>query len=316
MGKLVDGTWHDVWYDTAKTGGRFVRKSAGFRHWITADGAAGVSGEAGFAAEAGRYHLYVSYACPWAHRTLIFRALKGLESMIDVSVVHPFMDKHGWTFDAGEGVVADTVHASAYLHELYTRADPHYTGRVTVPVLWDKKTDTIVSNESSEIIRMMNSAFDDLGAQAGDYYPAALRGAIDAVNARVYANVNNGVYKCGFATTQAAYNDAFDALFDTLDWLEARLEGQAYLVENTLTEADIRLYTTLVRFDMVYVQHFKTNKARIRDYPNLHAYLKRLHALPGVAGTLNVDHIKTHYFTSHPSINPHRIIPRGPETPF
>jgi len=315
MGKLVDGVWRDIWYDTRSTGGKFVRTNAKFRNWITPDGKNAPSGQA-FRAEAGRYHLYVSYACPWAHRTLIFRKLKGLEDMIGVSVVNHFMGSQGWTFHEGDGVIPDPVQDAEFLHELYTAADPNFSGRVTVPVLWDKKTGTIVSNESSEIIRMFNSAFDHLGATPGDFYPEALRDEIDEVNERVYHTLNNGVYKCGFATTQEAYEEAVVALFDTLDWLEDRLSKQRYLAGDQITEADWRLFTTLVRFDPVYVGHFKTNLRRIVDYPNLWAYARELYQVPGVKGTVNMHHIKQHYYGSHESINPTRIVPMGPTINF
>jgi putative glutathione S-transferase len=312
MGLLVDGVWQDKWYDTRKSGGRFVRTEAQFRNWVTPDGSAGASGEGRFAAEPGRYHLYVSLACPWAHRTLIFRALKKLENMISVDVVHHFMGEHGWTFLAEDGATGDTLHGAAFLHQIYTRADPNYSGRVTVPVLWDKQSGTVVSNESSEIIRMFNSAFDGIGAAKGDYYPKALRAEIDAINATVYDNVNNGVYKCGFATAQDAYEEAFAALFSTLDELEARLARQRYLVGTQITEADWRLFTTLVRFDAVYVGHFKCNLRRIADYPNLSNYLRELYQWPGIAGTVNLHHIKHHYYASHETINPTRVVPVGP----
>lgn len=316
MGLLVDGVWHDQWYDTRASGGRFIRSEAQFRHWITPDGAAGPTGEGGFAAERGRYHLYVGLACPWAHRTLIFRHLKGLTEHISLSVVHWYMAEHGWTFEPGEGVAGDPIHRARFLHEVYTAAQPGYSGRVTIPVLWDKHRGVIVNNESSEIIRMLNSAFDECGAVAGDYYPQALRADIDAVNARVYETVNNGVYRAGFATSQAAYDEAVLSLFETLDWLEARLEGQRYLCADQLTEADWRLFTTLIRFDAVYHFHFKCNLKRIRDYPRLHALMMRLYELPGIAETVNLEHIKGHYFASHKTINPTGIIPRGPLTPF
>jgi putative glutathione S-transferase len=263
MGLLQEGRWVDQWYNTSETGGRFVRRAPQFRNWITADGSAGPSGDVGFKAEAGRYHLYVSLACPWAHRTLIFRALKGLEEAISISIVHWYMADQGWTFQPGEGVVPDTLNGSDLLYQVYTSAKPDYSGRVTVPVLWDKKTKTIVSNESPEIIRMFNSAFDGIGATAGDYYPERLRTEIDALNDRIYDTVNNGVYKAGFATTQEAYEEAIVPLFDTLDWLELRLSGQRYLTGSTITEVDWRLFTTLMRFDPVYVGHFKCNIRRI-----------------------------------------------------
>jgi putative glutathione S-transferase len=315
MGKLVEGVWRDIWYETKSSGGRFVRANAKFRNWITPDGKNAPSGKA-FKAEAGRYHLYVSYACPWAHRTLIFRKLKGLEDMIGVSVVNHLMGAQGWTFHEGDGVIPDPVLDAEFLHEVYTAADLRFSGRVTVPVLWDKKTGTIVSNESSEIIRMFNSAFDHLGAKPGDFYPEALRDDIDQVNERVYHTLNNGVYQCGFATTQEAYEEALVALFDTLDWLEERLSNQRYLVGDQITEADWRLFTTLVRFDSVYVGHFKTNLHRIADYPNLWAYTRELYQVPGVEGTVNMHHIKQHYYGSHESINPTRIVPMGPTINF
>ncbi|WP_461308180.1 glutathione S-transferase family protein, partial [Albidovulum sp.] len=276
------------------------------------DGAPGPTGTGGFAAEPGRYHLYVSLACPWAHRTLIFRRLKGLETMISLSVVHWHMGEQGWTFAAGEGVIPDSVNGARFLHEVYTRAAPDYSGRVTVPVLWDRRTATIVSNESAEIIRMFNSAFDAVGAAQGDYYPQELRPEIDALNARIYDSVNNGVYKAGFATTQAAYEEAVQPLFATLDWLEARLATRRYLTGGTLTEADWRLFTTLIRFDPVYVGHFKCNLRRIADYPNLSGYLRDLYQRPGIAGTVDLHHIKHHYYGSHRSINPTGIVPAGP----
>ncbi|WP_416047712.1 glutathione S-transferase family protein [Cupriavidus basilensis] len=316
MGLLVNGKWQDRWYDTASTGGRFVRKDAAFRNWVTPDGAAGRSGAGGFKAEAGRYHLYVSLACPWAHRTLIMRTLKGLEEMISVSTVHWLMLGEGWTFAEGAGVVPDTVNGARLLHQVYTGADPDYTGRVTVPVLWDKQRATIVNNESSEIIRMFNTAFDGIGTRAGDYYPAALRAEIDEVNARVYDTLNNGVYKSGFATTQDAYEEAVTPLFDTLDWLEARLATRRFLLGDRLTEADIRLFTTLVRFDAVYVGHFKCNLRRIADYPNLSGFTRDIYQLPGIAATVNIDHIKRHYYESHRSINPSGVVPAGPVLDF
>jgi putative glutathione S-transferase len=316
MGMLVEGRWHDVWYETRETGGRFVRNATSFRNWITRDGSAGPSGEGGFPAEPGRYHLYVSLACPWAHRTLIMRALKGLEGMISVSVVHWLMLENGWTFADGPGVIPDSVNHAQFLHQVYTSAEPRYTGRVTVPVLWDKQRKTIVNNESSEIIRMMNSAFDDIGAKPGDYYPRELRNEIDALNARVYDTLNNGVYKAGFATTQAAYEEAVGPLFETLDWLEQRLAGSRFLFGDRLTEADIRLFTTLIRFDAVYVGHFKCNIRRLADYPNLSGFVRDIYQRPGVAGTVNFEHIKHHYYESHRSINPTGIVPVGPALDF
>lgn len=312
MGLLVNGVWQDRWYDTKTTGGRFVRNSAAFRNWVTPDGSPGPMGTGGFRAEPGRYHLYVSLACPWAHRTLIMRRLKGLEEMIGLSVVHWRMLEHGWTFEEGPGTIPDPIHGAQYLHQIYTAAEPSYTGRVTVPVLWDRASATIVSNESAEIIRMFNAAFDGIGAKPGDYYPQALRAEIDALNTRIYDNVNNGVYKAGFATTQHAYDEAVRPLFETLDWLDARLASQRYLCGDILTEADIRLFTTLVRFDPVYVGHFKCNLRRIADYPNLSGYLRDLYQTGGIAETVNLQHIKGHYYESHRNINPTGIVPLGP----
>nr|WP_319484268.1 glutathione S-transferase family protein [uncultured Cohaesibacter sp.] len=316
MGLLVDGKWHDQWYDTKSTGGRFVRKDAAFRNWITADGSAGPTGTGGFKAETGRYHLYVSYACPWAHRTLIFRALKGLTDKISVSVVNSFMGEHGWTFEDADGVIPDPLFGATFLHEIYTRADATYTGRVTVPVLWDTKTGTIVSNESSEIIRMLNSAFDGIGARPGDYWPEAHRAEIETLNERIYNTVNNGVYKAGFATTQAAYEEAVVPLFETLDWLEERLSKSRFLLEYGQTEADWRLFTTLIRFDSVYYGHFKCNLRSLESYPNLSNYVRDLYQQPGVAATVRMDHIKNHYYASHDMINPTRIVPMGPEIDY
>ncbi|WP_417720222.1 glutathione S-transferase family protein [Salipiger sp.] len=312
MGQLVDGKWQDKWYDTSKTGGKFVRSTTAFRNWITPDGAPGPSGEGGFAAEAGRYHLYVSLACPWAHRALIFRALKDLEPLIDVSVVHPDMLGEGWTFDADyPAATGDRLHGDRFLRETYLRADPGLSGRVTVPVLWDKQRETIVSNESAEIIRMFNSAFDGLTGNRDDYWPEALREAIEPVNARIYDTVNNGVYKAGFATTQEAYDEAVHPLFDTLDWIEERLSRNRYLMGARITEADWRLFTTLIRFDSVYHGHFKCNRNRIVDFPELWGYTRELYQWPGVAGTVNLDHIRRHYHYSHETVNPHRIVPIG-----
>ncbi len=316
MGLLQQGRWVQRWDDSAGERGRFVRKDAAFRNWVTPHGTPGPSGEGGFAAERGRYHLYVSYACPWAHRTLILRALKGLEDIVSLSVVHWFMGEDGWTFAEGDGVVHDTVNAKQFLYEVYQAACPDYSGRVTVPVLWDKRRASIVSNESAEIIRMFNSAFDELGARPADYYPEALREEIDTVNARVYDTLNNGVYKCGFATTQEAYEEAVVPLFETLDWLEQRLSGSRYLLGDSITEADWRLFTTLVRFDPVYNGHFKCNLARIADYPNLSHYTRDLYQHPGVAATVRLDHIKRHYYGSHESINPRRIVPLGPRVDY
>lgn len=312
MGLLQNGKWVDQWYDTKASKGHFVRQASQFRNWITADGAPGPSGVGGFRAEAGRYHLYVSYACPWAHRTLIFRALKKLEAMISVSIVNWYMGANGWTFDPVSGVVPDDINNAEFLHQVYTASDPNYSGRVTVPVLWDKKSRKIVSNESSEIIRMFNEAFDSLGAAPGDYYPLALRDEINSLNNRIYKPVNNGVYKAGFATTQEAYDEAVSKVFETLNWLEKRLETQRYLTGNADTEADWRLFTTLVRFDPVYVGHFKCNLKRLADYPNLSGYVRDLYQQPGVAATVRLDHIKKHYFVSHATINPTGIVPTGP----
>lgn len=316
MGLLVEGKWVDEWYDTKSTGGRFVRKESQFRNWVTADGSAGSTGKAGFKAETGRYHLYVSYACPWAHRTLVMRALKGLEGMISVSVVGMTMLEHGWTFDQTDGSTGDPLFGSNFMHEIYTKADASYTGRVTVPVLWDKQQGTIVSNESADILRMFNSAFDGIGATAGDYWPAHLRADIEPVNDRIYHTINNGVYKSGFATSQDAYEEALYPLFDSLDWLEDRLASRRFLMGDTLTEADIRLFTTLVRFDPVYVGHFKCNLKRLVDYPNLWAYTRDIYGLPGVSETVNMDHIKIHYYGSHKSINPSGVVPAGPDIDF
>lgn len=312
MGLLIDGHWEDQWYDTKSTKGRFVRSEAQYRNWITADGSAGPSGEGGFKAEPGRYHLYVSLACPWAHRTLIFRRLKGLEKMISISVVNSYMGEHGWTFDRETGANGDDLYGLDYLYQLYQKADPDYSGRVTVPVLWDKQRQTIVNNESAEIIRMLNSAFDGIGATAGDYYPEPLRAEIDRINDEVYDRINNGVYKAGFATTQDAYEQAVTPLFETLDALEQRLSRQRYLCGDQITEADWRLFTTLIRFDAVYHGHFKCNLKRIVDYPNLWDYLRELYQWPGIAETVNMDHIKGHYYRSHGTINPTGVVPLGP----
>ncbi|WP_282023931.1 glutathione S-transferase family protein [Limimaricola cinnabarinus] len=314
MGRLQDGEWQDVWYDTKSTGGKFERSTTAFRNWITPDGAPGPSGEGGFAAESGRYHLYVSYACPWAHRALIFRALKGLEEHIGVSVVHPEMLGEGWEFRTDfDGATGDRLFGLPYLRDIYTKADPQISGRVTVPVLWDKERGTIVSNESAEIIRMLNSAFDGITGNHDDYWPEALRDDIEEVNERVYHSVNNGVYKAGFATTQGAYDEAVGELFDSLDWLESRLAEQRYLAGDRVTEADWRLFTTLIRFDMVYHGHFKCNRAKLIEYPNLWGYTRELYQWPGVAPTVHFDHITHHYHYSHDTINPHRIVPVGPD---
>ncbi len=312
MGVMIDGRWHAE----EPREEEFLRQPTVFRNWITADGDAGPTGRGGFRAEPGRYHLYISYACPWAHRTLIFRRLKGLESMIGLSVVHWFMGEEGWTFEPGEGVIPDTVNGTTRLHELYARADPLYSGKVTVPVLWDKATGTIVNNESADIIRMFNAAFDGVGAAAGDFYPEPLREAIEAVNARVYDTVNNGVYKAGFARSQRAYERAVGPLFDSLDWLEERLGHQRYLCGDRLTEADWRLWTTLIRFDSVYVGHFKCNRRRLVDYPRLWAFTRELYQMPGITETVRLDHIKRHYYQSHDWINPSRVVPVGPDIDF
>ena len=313
MGLLVDGKWQDVWYDTKSTGGSFKRADAKFRNWVTADGAPGPSGDGGFKADSGRYHLYVSFACPWAHRTLIFRALKDLTDHISVSVVHPDMLDKGWSFEEDfPGATGDTLHGYDFAHQIYTRAVADFSGRVTVPILWDKEQQTIVSNESSEIIRMFNTAFDGLTGNDTDFWPEPLHAEIEAVNARIYDTFNNGVYKSGFATTQEAYDAAVVPLFDTLDWLEDRLSRQRYLVGDCITEADWRLFPTLVRFDPVYHLHFKCNRKRIMDYPNLWGYTRELYQWPGVAETVNFDHIVRHYHFSHDSINPNRIVPINP----
>lgn len=313
MGQLVEGNWRARPLDTSDTGGKFVRTTAGFRNWITADGDAGPSGKGGFPAESGRYHLYVSYACPWAHRTLIFRALKGLDDHVGVSVVHPDMLENGWELrDDFPGATGDALYGHDYLHQVYTRADPGVSGRVTVPVLWDKTRQTIVSNESSEIIRMFNTAFDAITGNDLDFWPKALRDASAPVNDRIYDTLNNGVYKSGFAQTQEAYDEAVHPLFETLDWLEQRLSRNRYLMGDRVTEADWRLFTTLVRFDSVYHLHFKCNRRRIVDYPNLWAYTRALFQWPGVRETVRLDHIVRHYHYSHESINPYRIIPINP----
>ncbi|MDG1376738.1 MAG: glutathione S-transferase family protein [Yoonia sp.] len=313
MGQLVDGKWHDVWYDTKASGGKFVRSNAAFRNWITADGSAGPTGEGEFKAESGRYHLYVSYACPWAHRTLVFRRLKDLTDHIDISVVHPDMLGDGWTFEKDDlGATGDRLFGLPFARDIYLRAVPDMTGRVTVPILWDKKRGTIVSNESSEIIRMLNSAFNDITGNTDDYWPEDLRAEIEPVNDRIYDTVNNGVYKAGFATTQAAYDEAVYPLFGTLDWLEERLGENRYLMGDRITEADWRLWTTLIRFDSVYHLHFKCNIKRIIDYPNLWGFTRELYQWGDVAQTVNLDHIVRHYHYSHDTINPHRIVPANP----
>lgn len=312
MGMLVDGVWQDVWYDTKETKGHFKRAASQFRNWITATGEAGPTGTGGFKAEADRYHLYVSLACPWAHRTLIFRKLKKLDDIISVSVVDPLMAENGWEFKVGDGATGDHLYGARTLFEIYVKADPHYSGRVTVPVLWDKKTGTIVNNESAEIIRMFNSAFDCLTDSKTDFYPAHLHADIDALNAIVYDTVNNGVYKAGFATTQEAYEENVVKIFETLDMLDERLGKSRYLFGDRLTEADWRLFTTLARFDAVYVGHFKCNIRRIEDYNNLSGYLRDLYQTPGVKETVNLRHIKEHYYRSHRTINPTGLVPAGP----
>jgi glutathionyl-hydroquinone reductase len=309
MGLIQNGQWVDQWYDTKTSGGEFRRQDSRFRNWLTADGAAGPSGAPGFRAEKGRYHLYVSLACPWAHRTLIFRQLKQLEDYIDVTVVEPIMLENGWEMD-------DPLYKLDFLYQLYLKADPGYEGRVTVPVLWDKHTETIVSNESSEIIRMFNSAFNHLTGNTDDYYPETLQQSIHELNERIYNDINNGVYRAGFATTQAAYEEAFDQLFSALDWVEDILSRQRYLAGEQLTEADWRLFTTLIRFDAVYFGHFKTNRQTLATFPAIDAYLRELYRVPGVAGTVDFDHIKTHYYASHRTINPSGIVPVGPKLDF
>ncbi|MGB7365807.1 glutathione S-transferase family protein [Carnobacterium jeotgali] len=316
MGLLVDGKWHDQWYDTEGNGGRFIRQESQFRNWITADGSAGPSGEGGFKAEPGRYHLYVALACPWANRALIMRKLKGLEEMISVSVVNPLMAENGWTFEPEEGVIPDPVIDAKFLYELYTHVEPKYSGRVTVPVLYDLKQNKIVNNESAEIMRILNSAFDEIGAKEGDYYPEELRSEIDAINEKVYHSVNNGVYKAGFATKQEVYQEEVTKLFDALDELEERLGKNRYLVGDQITEADWRLFTTLIRFDSVYYGHFKCNIKRITDYKNLWRYTRELYNWPGIAETINFKHIKEHYYCSHKNINPTGIVPVGPKLNF
>jgi len=316
MGLLVDGKWQDVWYDTKSTQGRFERSKAQFRNWITKDGSAGPSGVGGFPAEAGRYHLYVSLACPWAHRTLIYRALKGLQDLISVSVVDYVMLEEGWTFYGTSGSSGDDLFGNKRLYEVYTKADPNYSGRVTVPVLWDKKLGTIVSNESSEIIRMLNSAFNDLTGNTLDLCPTDLLSEIDELNEYIYPNINNGVYRTGFATTQEAYEEAFYELFAALDTIEERLSKNRYLLGKQITEADWRLFPTLIRFDAVYVGHFKCNLRRIEDYPNIANYVRELYQLPGIAQTVNFEHIKGHYYMSHKTINPTGVVPLGPQLDY
>ena len=316
MGLLVNGQWQDKWYDTDNNQGEFKREAAQLRNWVTEDGSAGQSGDAGFKAEKDRYHLYVSLACPWAHRTLIFRHLKGLEDYISVSVVSPDMLEHGWTFDKDNHSTGDALFDSEFMHQIYTRNKADYSGRVTVPVLWDKKTQCIVSNESAEIIRMFNSAFNALTGNERDFYPQSLRSEIDEVNEFVYHNINNGVYRAGFATTQEAYTEAFDDLFAALDKIERRLTANRYLVGDTLTEADWRLFTTLIRFDSVYVGHFKCNLRTIESYPAISNYLRELYQIEGVSKTVDFYHIKRHYYFSHTMINPTQVVPKGPDIDY
>ncbi|HAR80815.1 MAG: glutathione-dependent reductase [Roseobacter sp.] len=317
MGLLIDGEWRDKWYDTESTGGKFERSTSKFRNWVTADGSAGPSGKSGFQAQSGRYHLYVSYACPWAHRALIFRALKDLTDHISVSVVHPDMMEDGWTFATDfEGATGDTLFGSDFLRDIYIKADPNFTGRVTVPVLWDKAQNTIVSNESAEIIRMFNNAFNEITGNTDDYWPTDLREQIADINERVYETVNNGVYKAGFATSQDAYDDAVHPLFDSLAWLESILENNRFLAGDKLTEADWRLFTTLARFDLVYHTHFKCNHKRLTDYPNLWAYTRQLYQHADIAETVHFDHIVRHYHFSQTTVNPHQIIPINPTVDF
>jgi len=316
MGLLVEGKWVDQWYDTQKTGGQFKRQESQFRNWLTPDGKAGQSGRAGFKAEKDRYHLYVSLACPWAHRTLIYRKLFQLDNYIDVSIVHPVMLEHGWTFEKDDAATGDNLYHFDYMHQIYTKADKQYTGRVTVPVLWDKEQKTIVSNESAEIIRMLGTAFQALHPIKKSYYPENLISEIDAINSFIYGRINNGVYKAGFATTSQAYEEHVIKLFDALDELEERLSNHRYLLGNNITEADWRLFTTLIRFDAVYVGHFKCNIRRIDDYINLSGYMRDLYQQPNIAETVNMDHIKTHYYASHKTINPTLIVPKGPVVDF
>jgi putative glutathione S-transferase len=316
MGLIQNGQWVDQWYDTKNSGGEFRRQDSRFRSWLTADGSTSpnsTNSAAGFKAEKGRYHLYVSLACPWAHRTLIFRELKNLQEYIDVTVVEPIMLENGWEFSESQ---PEPLYDFKFAYELYLKADSNYEGRVTVPILWDKKTETIVSNESSEIIRMFNSAFNHLTGNSDDYYPTELHDSINTINDRIYDSINNGVYRAGFATTQIAYEEAFHQLFDALDWVENLLSKQRYLVGQTLTEADWRLFTTLIRFDAVYFGHFKTNRQMLADYPAISGYVRELYQVPGIAETVSFDHIKTHYYASHLTINPTGVIPLGPYQDF
>ena len=316
MGLLVDGKWHDQWYDTKQSGGAFERQAAKLRNWVTADGSPGPEGRGGFKAESGRYHLYVSLACPWAHRTLIFRKLKGLEAHIGVSVVSPDMLDQGWSFKTEEGSSGDALYNAEYMHQIYTRNQSDYSGRVTVPVLWDKQQECIVSNESSEIIRMFNVTFDAMTGNKLDFNPEHLRETINEINALVYEKINNGVYRCGFATSQSAYESAYRELFDALDEVEQRLAHQTYLAGSSITEADWRLFTTLIRFDSVYHGHFKCNRQRLEDFPNLSNYLRALYQYPGISETVDFFHIKRHYYFSHTMINPSQVVPAGPEIDY
>lgn len=316
MSLMVDGVLREDWLESELENGAFVRKDSQFRSWVTADGEAGPTGHGGFKAEPDRYHLYVSHACPWAHRTLIFRNLKGLNDIVSVSVVHPDMDDEGWKFADYPGATPDHLNDFDFLHKTYTLADPHYSGIITVPILWDKQNNTIVNNESSEIIRMFNSAFNAFTDNEVDYYPESLRTEIDEMNELVYNNINDGVYRCGFAKTQSAYERAFDRLFAALDKIEQHLSTQRYLVGSNITEADIRLLTTLLRFDPVYVGHFKCNLRRIKDFPHLSNYMRDLYQQPGIAETFNLEHIKRHYYHSHTSLNPTRIVPKGPQLDY
>lgn len=312
MGLLVDGVWKDQWYDTESTGGRFVRKDSQFRNWITTDGAPGPSGEGGFKAEAGRYHLYVSLACPWASRTLMLRKLKGLEDMISISIVNPIMLENGWTFAPDQGVIPDPILNADFLHQVYTHADPNYTGRVTVPVLYDKEKDTIVNNESSDIMLMLNSAFDEIGAIEGDYYPEELRDQIKEMDDFVYPNINNGVYKAGFATDQAVYEEEVSHVFDALEKLDGILADKKFLLGDKLTTSDIRLFPTLIRFEHVYYGHFKCNIKHLTDFENVWRYTREIYNMAGISDTVDFYHIQHHYYGSHPTINPNGIIPAGP----
>ena len=315
MGLLVDGHWSDD-DNIRNEEGKFIRPESSFRNWITSDGGPGPTGELGFAAEAGRYHLYITHNCPWAYRTAMFRRVKGLEDIISISIGGASFKDQGWTFNEEPGALPDAVNNIYYLHELYTKADPKYTGRVTVPVLWDKKSETIVNNESSEIIRMFNSAFDKITHNKLDFYPESLRNQIDEINAIVYKNINNGVYRAGFATTQNAYEEAYNNLFMTLDKLEERLGERRYLTGEKLTEADWRLFSTLIRFDVVYYTHFKCNKRHIFDYPNLWNFTLELYQYPGISSLTNFDHIKRGYYGLMPKINPSKIVAKGPDIDF